>query len=319
MKFFLSAPTDDRGKNRNGYALEAMGYRVVYFDHRKMKKTYGQAGMERALVQKVQVEAPDIFIQIAHGPSPVVFDLVREHSRHVCGWWFDYRTTFPQWIADYAEVMDYFFTVVKSWEEYHPHIAFLPQGFNIFEHPHIETEKTTDLVFIGNAGQRNYRKKVLKALYKRLTPHKINLKVYGYPPFWKDCPFSAGLQVEGAAFSQVVNSARINLGLFPFDQSERPIAYQSNRMHQTIGAGGFFLTYAVEQLDLLYEPGQEIATYQQRDPFDVDDMYERIMYYLGPGAEEREQIREAGYLKALEEHQYSRRFEELLDLLEVDA
>lgn len=320
MIFFLSAPTDNRGKNRNGYALEAMGHSVVYFDYRKETKKHGKPTMQKMLIAKVKSAAPDIFFQKAQGPDPEILTAVREYCNFTCCWWFDYRPEFPQWIAEYAENVDYFFTVVKSWEAHHPNITFMPQGFNVFEHPKVRSQGViTDVAFVGGIGGGGYRKKLLQKLYYPLLNQGVTLQVYGYPRVWRDCPFSAGRQVEGESFSSIVNSAHINLGLFPFDQKIRPSGYQSNRIHQTIGAGGFFLTYETESLDLLYTPGKEVETYSQKNPMDIENLCEKILALLGPEKARREKIRKAGYERAMRDHQYDRRFEQILDLMPEDA
>lgn len=315
MKWFLSAPCDRYGNNRHGYALQDMGHDIFCFDYRKLRKQHGEVAMNHLLVKEVKKYNPDIFLQIAHGPSLETLQKIKDMGYFSCGWWFDYRIQFQKWIADYASVMDYFITVVKEWEQYTNNIIFMPQGFSIFEHPVVKVPYTNDVVFIGNPGGGKYRRKVLERLYPKLLNARIKLRVYGGPSGWEKFLPYTGIKIEGKEFSKVANSSRINLGLFPFDNMDRPAGYQSNRIHQTIGVGGFFLTHETEDMDLLYEPGVEVATYYQKDPYDIEDLFEKILYYLGPGKKEREQIKKAGNKRALMEHTYRMRFEQIIQLM----
>ncbi len=315
MRFFLSAPTDPKGNNRHGYALQDMGHDIYCFDHRKICKEHGEVAMNHLLIEKVKRYNPDLFLQIAHGPSVQTLKTIKNLNYFSVGWWFDHRVKFPNWIIEYADVMDYFITVVKSWEQYADNIIFMPQGFSAFEHSIVKTSYTNDVVFIGNPGGGRYRRKVLEQLLPKLIKAKVKLKVYGGPSGWEKFPSYTGIKVEGKEFSKIVNSSRINLGLFPFDNMDRPAGYQSNRIHQTIGAGGFFLTHETEDMELLYDPGVEVATYKQTDPYDIDDLYNKILYYLGPGKKERELIRKAGNKRALMEHTYCIRFNEIIQLM----
>ena len=314
MKWFISAPTDSKNNNRHGYALQDMGHDIFCFDHRKLRAKHGEITMNHLLIKEVKKYNPDIFLQIAHGPSTETLQKIKNMGYFTIGWWFDHRVTFPNWIIEYANVLHYFGTVVKEWEKYADNIIFMPQGFSTFEHSVVKISYTNDVVFIGGPGGGRYRRKILEALYPKLLNVGIKLKVYGGPSGWENFVPYTGIKVEGKEFSKVVNSSRINLGLFPFDNMNRPAGYQSNRIHQTIGSGGFLLTYETEDMDLLYTPGIEVATYSQRNPYDVDDLYEKILYYLGPGEKEREKIRIAGNKRALLEHTYSMRFEQIVQL-----
>lgn len=316
MKFFVSAPTDLYGQNRHSYALQVMGHQVYNFDFRKIANSIGREEMGEELYKQFIAYDPDIFIQIAVGPFSNALQRIKETGVFMLGWWFDYRAVFPQWIADYAEIMHYYGTVVKEWEQYGNNIVFLPQGLNVFDHPRLyPSEFQYDVTFIGGTGGRGYRKKLLLKLYERLQKIDVGLTVFGAPDRWKSCEFFAGESVSGKDFSRVVNSSRINLGIFGLEkQGDRPVGYQSNRIHHSIGSGGFFLTYDTEQLDLLYIPGREVAIYQQKDPYDIDDIYDKIQYYLNDGVKEREVIRERGYFKAVTEHTYEQRFKKIIEM-----
>ena len=72
----------------------------------------------------------------------------------------------------------------------------------------------------------------------------------------------------------------------------------------------WLLTDAGSNLDDLFEPGSEVATYR-----DADDLVRKISYFLEHD-EEREAIAQAGQARTLREHTYAHRMEELVDVLE---
>jgi spore maturation protein CgeB len=72
------------------------------------------------------------------------------------------------------------------------------------------------------------------------------------------------------------------------------------------GSGGFLLTSHADNLEEYFVPGKEIATFNG-----VDDLIGKIRYYLSHDTE-REEIRIAGYKRAVREHTYEQRFRTIL-------
>lgn len=79
------------------------------------------------------------------------------------------------------------------------------------------------------------------------------------------------------------------------------------RTFEVPGAGGFLLTDAAVQLNSVYQPGEEIATYGS-----FEELEQKIRYYLAH-PEERDRIACAGYLKTAACHTYEQRLKGLLD------
>ena len=81
------------------------------------------------------------------------------------------------------------------------------------------------------------------------------------------------------------------------------------RNFEVPGSGGFLLTSMVEHLDEYFEPGSELATFDS-----VDELIEKIQFYATHDTE-REQIRKAGYDRALRDHTYENRFRDIFRTL----
>jgi len=66
-----------------------------------------------------------------------------------------------------------------------------------------------------------------------------------------------------------------------------------------------YITGHTDELSEFYEFGREIDTYRTREEF-----VEKTTYYLKHPAQ-AEKVREAGYRRAIQDHTWKRRFEEL--------
>ncbi|WP_435127667.1 CgeB family protein [Halobaculum sp. D14] len=82
--------------------------------------------------------------------------------------------------------------------------------------------------------------------------------------------------------------------------------YAANlRLYETTGVGSFLVTDDKRNLDDIFEPGTEVATYDS-----VSDCVDTIQYYLEHDAE-RAAIADAGQQRTLSEHTYSERADQL--------
>jgi hypothetical protein len=87
--------------------------------------------------------------------------------------------------------------------------------------------------------------------------------------------------------------------------------YANNmRLFEATGVGALLLTEARTNLTDLFEPGREVAAYQ-----DEDDLVSKLRHYL-EREEERAAVAAAGQARTLREHTYARRMAELAAMLE---
>jgi len=77
------------------------------------------------------------------------------------------------------------------------------------------------------------------------------------------------------------------------------------RPFEITGSGGFCITGAADDMENYFTPGKEIVIYEG-----TADLIEKIRYYLEHD-EERKKIAKAGYERALREHTYNARLEDI--------
>ena len=77
------------------------------------------------------------------------------------------------------------------------------------------------------------------------------------------------------------------------------------------GSGGFLLTQNADNLGEYFIPGSEIAVFS-----DLNDLKDKIKYYLS-NDKEREDIRLAGYQRAIRDHTYEKRFLEIFQTMRL--
>jgi spore maturation protein CgeB len=86
--------------------------------------------------------------------------------------------------------------------------------------------------------------------------------------------------------------------------------YANNlRLYEAVGSGSLLLTDWKENMDEIFTPGRECATYR-----DTAECVAQAKYYLQNDAE-REAIAQAGRRRLLHEHTYEHRVDELLEII----
>ena len=224
---------------------------------------------------------------------------------------------FPDAISNFQKSMffvagyDYLFfvdkyIVEKLNEEFHLNTHYLPQCFNPKKHEKVALTDETDLnkysCEITNAGNL-YPSRA--ALYKHLT--KYNFKMWGAPPaVWLSVPELDKIIMNKTVFniekSKAFNGAKVVLNnLHP-----AVINGVNKRTFEICGVGGFQITSYRNAVVELFEIGKEIVTYSN-----LEELIQKLDYYLAHD-DEREQIREAGYQRALKEHTYEHRLNSML-------
>jgi len=171
------------------------------------------------------------------------------------------------------------------------------------------------------------RKRIKKLLKKLscwegwMTLFESNVPLMGKAMQKEDPRFLEGIPLERRGpplpFDEMVrmySRSRISLGflsLYPTPDSARSIKPIRQREFEAPMSGAFYLTEYLPELERYYEIGKEIVCYR-----DKKELAEKVKYYLSH-PEERERIRQAGYARALKEHTWEHRFQELFRLIGV--
>ncbi len=173
---------------------------------------------------------------------------------------------------------------------------YLPEGANPDVHRPYDEGKTIDVSFVGQCyGKRPH-------IIQKLRERGIGVEAFG-----------AGWPRGALTHEEMVrlySRSRINLGFGSVDGHGDTFCLKG-RDFEIPMSGGFYLTEYHDELKLAYEPGKEIATYN-----DFDDLVEKIEYFLA-NPDKREEIRRRGFERARRDHSWEKRFERVFALLGV--
>jgi len=167
--------------------------------------------------------------------------------------------------------------------------------------PAERAEYACDLAFVGS--MYPYRTRILDIF------RDMDLKIWGGRP-WGSIPDDSVAytkhqhrRVWGRGKIAIFNLAKINLNTQHY---QNDIFSVSSKVHQVAASGGFQLVDYKPDLERLYEVGSEIIAFRSRD-----ELRELAEYYLERPAE-RAEIAERSRQRALAQHTYAHRFDEIL-------
>ena len=162
----------------------------------------------------------------------------------------------------------------------------------------LNLEKVYDLSFIGrHYGERGYWLNVVQKFAK-----KSNLKCI--------LPLSHGdkMHLDQKTINQIYNQSRINLSFAP---KEPPGRIVNLRTFEICMSGNFQLMQYSPIIEDFFEIDEEIVCWKNKN-----DLFDKILYYI-ENEEEREKIAEKGYKRAVKDHTWTKRFEDLNTYLKL--
>lgn len=157
------------------------------------------------------------------------------------------------------------------------------------------------IFFAGNLSYRNEghlhyaRREFIDKLSKRLDMKIFPTEEFGNTRF---------------CTSQVAVSASAILGVH---QGFHVPGYLDTRHFQYIGARGLYFHDNTPAMDLFFEDGVHYVAYNRHD---VDDVYNKYMYYMRDNKEAGEKIRQQGYDYVQNNHTAKHRVKAVLDILD---
>jgi hypothetical protein len=171
---------------------------------------------------------------------------------------------------------------------------YLPEGANPEIHKPHDVEKTIDVSFVGQC--YGNRPEIIRKL--ELEGFKIEAFGYGWP--------NGALSVEEMV--RMYSKSKINLG-FGGVAGHKDTYCLKGRDFEIPMSGGLYLTEYHTELEGCYELGREIVTYT-----DLEDLVAKLRYLLA-NPKEAEDIRKRGTQRALREHTWEMRFEQIFSLM----
>jgi len=279
--------------------------------------------LSQLVLESLSERPVDILICLAQAPlNPKVLTELRNKGTITVMWFVEDCRRFHTW-KEISRYFDYMFIIQKG--EFLQLVEqagagraiYLPVGCHPLVHRPMELtaeEKQhwgSPLSFVG-AGYNN-RQKTFTRLAQR------DFKIWGTE--WPNCaPFDRLVQEQGrrltpAEYVKIFNASTVNLnlhssmerdGVEPFGDFVNP------RTFELASAGAFQLTDNRALLPEMFEVGKEVITFD-----DAREMEEKIDYYLAHD-DERQQVVQAGRARALKDHTYERRLEEMLSYIYAD-
>lgn len=161
-------------------------------------------------------------------------------------------------------------------------------------HPRPDLPKTHDVSFVGR--RYGIREKIVFAL------RRAGIKVTAYGDGWEDGYI--GIEEVPRLFAQ----SRMVLGIGTIGHSADFYALKMRDFDGPM-SGTCYVTHDNADLKKVYDVGREIVTYRT-----IDECVDKISLYLKRETE-REEIAEAGHKRAMNDHTWNKRFEDLLSLL----
>jgi len=119
-----------------------------------------------------------------------------------------------------------------------------------------------------------------------------------------------GPPLEDEEMIKMYSSSKISLGFSSCGDThlkKRKILQVRLRDFEAPMSGAFYMVEYMQELEEFFEIGKEIVCYH-----DEDDLADKIRYFLAH-EKEREEIRQAGYQRALNKHTWHKRFEEVFN------
>ena len=280
-------------------ALRNLGHDVVHFESWNRKHYSNYAELNRALLETVEREDPDVMlavqlnyeiwletlriIQSAGDVATICWTTddsfkYREVSRFIGGSYHAMTTTYPEMLPMYQR--DRIDNVLLT--------QWAANSENLKE-PLYAKECEYQVSFVG-AAHGDRRKRIAT-----LNENGICVTCFGYG--WPSGPVAA------EKIPQIMRKSIINLN-FANSRGQNQI---KARTFEVPGAGGFLLTEYAPGLEKFYSIGNEIDVF-----FREEELVEKINYYLSH-PDKRDTIAGAGLKRTKHEHTYEIRMEEVLD------
>jgi len=280
-------------------ALRNLGHDVVHFESWNRKHYSNYAELNRALLETVEREDPDVMlvvqlnyeiwletlriIQAAGDVATICWTTddswkYREVSRFIGSSYHAMTTTYPEMLPMYQrDRIDN--VLVTQWAA---------NSENLKE-PLSADECEYQVSFVG-AAHGNRRKCIA-----RLNEYGIGVSCFGYG--WPSGSLAAG------KIPQIMRKSIISLN-FANSKGQNQI---KARTFEVPGAGGFLLTECAPGLEKFYSIGNEIDVFSR-----TEDLAEKINYYLSH-PDKRDDIARVGFQRTAHDHTYEIRMKEVLD------
>jgi spore maturation protein CgeB len=311
------------------------GVNVEFFAFDEIMRSVGRKAMNARLLSVVQERKPDICFFVLFTDEfekDTIRQITEQSGATTLGWFGDDHWRFSTFSRHYAPLLHWVLTTdSEAVEKYHAlgcrHVIKTQWGVNHCIYTKHDLPADFDVTFIGQVHSQR------KQIVRRLRQSGIDVKCWGKG--WESGRLSQEEMITMYSRSKInlnFTESSVAFGWKPIakiflnrraDDSivlNDPVTMMNSikvlfkdrrpqikgRNFEIPGSGGFLLTSRADNLEEYFVPGKEIVVFNG-----TDDLIEKVRYYLSHD-DEREAIRRAGYLRAIREHTYDRRFREIL-------
>jgi len=290
-------------------ALKNLGYEVLFFESLNKSKYSDYADLNRALLQMVENEKPDLIfcVLMTYEIWLETLQLIREGS----------DAALIHWATD------------DSWK-YEQGSRFLAPSFDLHATTYPSAVKKArkdgldNFVLTQWAADSTRMMPPLPASECRYTVSFVG-STYGKRQQWVDELKHRGIVVEAFGYGwpngpvaaedvgRIMRESQISLnfadsGLVIVDGKPVHSRQIKARVFEVPGAGGLLATESADHLEEYFIPEKEVVVFNNADDL-ADTIYDLLAH-----PDKRDAIARAGYERALEEHSYEARFEPLIQL-----
>ena len=284
-------------------ALRALGHEVLLFDSFRRDTRPDFAALNRALLETVGRERPDVLLCVLmhYEVWTETLALVRAAGPRLIHWSTDDSWKYPRFtrhIAGYFDVAATTCPQAPAWyrADGHAQVALTQWGAPaaLLRTPKPASQCRYPVSFIGAA----YGKRA--ALVGHLQRAGVEVACFGHG--WPAGP------VDAARIPEIVNESVVSLNFSEASVAGTPRQIKA-RVFEVCASGGLLLSEATPGLEDYLRPGVEVVC------FDGEAQLVEQARRLLSDASARDAIAAAGHARVAAEHTYERRFAELLALL----
>ena len=288
-------------------ALRRLGHRVSFFESFSREPYADFAGLNRALLKKVEETSPDVVLCVLMQYEVWIetMRLIRKSGSLLVNWSTDDSWKYPMFSRLIGTEWDLSVTTypdaVRWYQRDGIGDVYLSQwaaNVETLTQPLPATACRYPVSFVGAAyGNR-------PGMVDALRREGISVACFGHG--WPAGP------VEAKQISEIVRSSRISLNFS--EGSQKGLGDTGGRqikarVFEVPGYGGCLLTEQAPDLERYFQVGEEILTFEGRD-----ELVGAVKSLLAD-ADRRDAIARLGFERVSLEHTYDRRFDELLGAL----
>jgi spore maturation protein CgeB len=281
-------------------ALRQIFRRVCEYDYRRRHIEVGVIRANEEIVDIVKRERPKyvLWVTSLNEVLESTFKIIKQYGSKVIGWFFDDEFRFDTYSKWWIPYLDYFLTSDKNCVQKYKDLGANVLHFIVYSSPEIfrrlALPKRYDVSFVGS--KIADREKWVVGL------HTMGVSVKTFGRGW-DCG-----RVPLEQMVEIYNTSRINLCFMK--TCVKNAMQMKCKIFDICMCGGFLLCEYTPGIEEYYEIGREIVCFES-----LIDLKQKIEYYLRH-EDEREQIAEAGYQRAIKDHNFQVRLAHLFQTLE---